>query len=278
MHNSGYKSALARRACQYSDAQPPRKTDGVLLESELPPRMRGKDAIHRHGPDARGITPAYAGKSGWPSFGPPPHQDYPRICEERKGVLDDFDGVAVRITPAYAGKSWRGCTAPCRCRDHPRICGEKRVAVVRPAAAPGLPPHMRGKKRRPRRFRWGSGKDHPRICGEKYRMKPNRISGKGSPPRMRGKVRPSGREIHGDGITPAYAGKSVALLLNFPEMRGSPPRMRGKGACNQAVCPDNGITPAYAGKSGLNRENLFDSWDHPRVCGEKPRVITLRSV
>ena len=42
MHSIGYKSALARRACRYSDAQPPRKTDGVLLESELPPHMRGK--------------------------------------------------------------------------------------------------------------------------------------------------------------------------------------------------------------------------------------------
>ena len=42
MHNSGYKSALARRVCRYSDARPPRKTDGVLLESELPPHMRGK--------------------------------------------------------------------------------------------------------------------------------------------------------------------------------------------------------------------------------------------
>ena len=42
MHDSGYKSALARRACQYSDARPPRKTDGILLESETPPHMRGK--------------------------------------------------------------------------------------------------------------------------------------------------------------------------------------------------------------------------------------------
>lgn len=42
MHSIGYKSALARRACRYSDAQPPRKTDGVPPESEILPRMRGK--------------------------------------------------------------------------------------------------------------------------------------------------------------------------------------------------------------------------------------------
>lgn len=63
MHNFGYKLALARRVCRYSDAQPPRKTDGVLLESELPPRMRGK--ARRGGLVLKddGITPAYAGKS-----------------------------------------------------------------------------------------------------------------------------------------------------------------------------------------------------------------------
>ena len=42
MHNIGYKSALVRRACRYSDARPPRKTDGIPPESESPPRMRGK--------------------------------------------------------------------------------------------------------------------------------------------------------------------------------------------------------------------------------------------
>lgn len=42
MHNFGYKLALARRVCRYSDARPPRKTDGVLLEPEIPPHMRGK--------------------------------------------------------------------------------------------------------------------------------------------------------------------------------------------------------------------------------------------
>ena len=42
MHDTGYKSALARRVCRYSDARPPRKTDGIPPESEIPPHMRGK--------------------------------------------------------------------------------------------------------------------------------------------------------------------------------------------------------------------------------------------
>ena len=52
---------------------------------------------------------------------------------------------------------------------------------------------------------------------------------------------------------------------------GSPPRMRGKVSFGLWNLNAHGITPAYAGKSqfcGLDK-NRF--WDHPRVCGEKPR-------
>ena len=48
-----------------------------------PPRMRGKVALVMLVQAAVGITPAYAGKSGWPSQSPPPHQDHPRVCGEK---------------------------------------------------------------------------------------------------------------------------------------------------------------------------------------------------
>ena len=50
----------------------------------------------------------------------------------------------------------------------------------------------------------------------------------------------------------------------------SPPRMRGKDG--QGWCGPGGhrITPAYAGKSRARRTASSTSWDHPRVCGEKP--------
>ena len=92
---------------------------------------------------------------------------------------------------------------------------------------------------------------------------------KGSPPRVRGKT----LELFGgavvDGITPAYARKSICLALPITapmdhprvcgEKRtsplrvlrtlGSPPRVRGKVVDYRAEYTAVGITPAYAGKS-----------------------------
>ena len=164
MHNTGYKSALARRVCRYSDARPPRKTDGVLLESEIPPHMRGKVVAHGCLLLDVGITPAYAGKSGLHPQAREAGQDHPRICGEKlifvmstplpygspphmRGKANDYLRMAPddRITPAYAGKS---CPCPWfrrRYRDHPRICGEKYQSLVALLHVLGSPPHMRGK-------------------------------------------------------------------------------------------------------------------------------------
>ncbi len=134
----------------------------------------------------------------------------------------------------------------------------------------------------------GAG-DYPRICGEK----PNRLLWEhwkqGSPPHMRGKVRPCGTEIHGDGITPAYAGKSrldhfLKLLQGDhpricgekspgpPQKRkwlGSPPHMRGKVFVHGFSIDKDRITPAYAGKSRRLWNRTWSTPDHPRICGEK---------
>ena len=146
MHNTGYKSALARRACRYSDARPPRKTDGVLLESEIPPHMRGKDIQERPPTRTERITPAYAGKSER-SAGPSLWtQDHPRVCGEKpfgrlclnlilgspprmrgKGFGFVCRHCEIRITPAYAGKSFFRALESQRSWDHPRVCGEKSV-------------------------------------------------------------------------------------------------------------------------------------------------------
>ena len=45
--------------------------------------------------------------------------------------------------------------------------------------------------------------------------------------------------------------------------------MRGKEACKKACEVSWGITPAYAGKSVPPWRHSYNSWDHPRVCGEK---------
>ena len=51
-------------------------------------------------------------------------------------------------------------------------------------------------------------KDHPRLCGEKPNKNQKEWYAAGSPPPMRGKDATEHIVNSGDGITPAYAGKS----------------------------------------------------------------------
>ena len=96
----------------------------------------------------------------------------------------------------------------------------------------------------------------------------------GSPPHGRGKVVPFMQEVPGDGITPAWAGKSRILTCNeaaekdHPRMggekgcdgtsylawRGSPPHGRGKVAADKHCLNRFGITPAWAGKRRDHRD------------------------
>ena len=106
---------------------------------------------------------------------------------------------------------------------------------------------------------------------------------------MRGKGKAERTLMGRDGITPAYAGKSVwyyptraatqdhprlcgekrPRLLRFCSVHGSPPPMRGKALdkpFSQRRCR---ITPAYAGKREVCTDRTRSTKDHPRLCGEK---------
>ena len=92
-----------------------------------------------------------------------------------------------------------------------------------------------------------------------------------------------------NGITPAYAGKSLAVGRwanggrDHPRLcgekhrqqiccnhtSGSPPPMRGKGDYKKEEWNAFRITPAYAGKSLPHSPCASSSRDHPRLCGEK---------
>ena len=112
---------------------------------------------------------------------------------------------------------------------------------------------------------------------------------------MRGKARRRTRTRARNRITPACAGKSVSGLLSsavsgdHPRMCGekihhngyytsewgSPPHVRGKAdVCSTLEIPPR-ITPACAGKSLTIPKLTTGSWDHPRMCGEKPYYTTL---
>ena len=116
-------------------------------------------------------------------------------------------------------------------------------------------------------------RDHPRACGEKPRSAHQRARLWGSPPRMRGKEGRIAIWACMTGITPAYAGKSLYVGLNFAQTEGSPPRMRGKASLAQIEECNDGITPAYAGKRKASGRHQHCGEDHPRVCGEKKRTV-----
>ena len=139
-------------------------------------------------------------------------------------------------------------------------------------------------------------RDHPRVCGEKSKLASGHIEVKGSPPRVRGKVEQKSTLFAKNGITPACAGKrshaltrrittgdhprvcgekkNVSLTKN--RLAGSPPRMRGKATTSSLPFPISGITPAYAGKRKSLKPVGVRIWDHPRVCGEKPKDSLAR--
>ena len=167
-----------------------------------PPRMRGKGLCKGFHLCDVGITPAYAGKSGWHSCCPGCNRDHPRVCGEKMArrtkprkergspprMRGKVSGNGRRfhrhgITPAYAGKS--GLNVGCLLL----------------------------------------GRDHPRVCGEKISFFFTGCSPRGSPPRMRGKARAPASRAAPCGITPACAGKSARRQAG-PPGPAPPPQMR----------------------------------------------------
>ena len=165
-------------------------SSGQMRSAGSPPPMRGKGISGVRFPEAKRITPAYAGKSAplfCCGFG---FWDHPRLCGEKGGcslqrvllpgspppmrgkvclLLSGFSCSG--ITPAYAGKSPRikewdtenqvlGIT-PAYAGKSPRIKEwdtENQVLGITPAYA--------GKRLGTQLSllqRW----DHPRLCGEK---------------------------------------------------------------------------------------------------------------
>ena len=192
------------------------------------------------------------------------------------------------------------------------MCGEKRAPEGMHARNLGSPPRVRGKgdhaltaelvlritpacagkSLRPLSYT-GSRWDHPRVCGEKLTGSKSPFTFRGSPPRVRGKGFDVAVRLSPYRITPACAGKSFLPLRSQQPARdhprvcgekamcvyifrivwGSPPRMRGKDVQTDARAATAGITPACAGKSCFASSCSAFSWDHPRVCGEKPQFF-----
>ena len=70
-------------------------------------------------------------------------------------------------------------------------------------------------------------------------------------------------------------GEKLARLYSSVPVPGSPPRERGKGKARNAVTHQLRITPAWAGKSLFCFTAAVPIQDHPRMGGEKLRLLTL---
>ena len=156
---------------------------------------------------------------------------------------------------------------------------------------------MRGKGGQRPAGRTGCGIT-PAYAGKRASGQKRFPSRLGSPPRMRGKAVCGIHVVQVDGITPAYAGKSlfdlfeVVVEKDHPRVCGekrwqrhcrtasfgSPPRMRGKVKAEHGYNQATRITPAYAGKSAHVLRGLQTVWDHPRVCGEKLHARSMASL
>ena len=114
-----------------------------------------------------------------------------------------------------------------------------------------------------------SNRDHPRIRGEHWETFLNNSYIEGSPPHTRGTLSIQEEVAQTIGITPAYAGNTMAQIQpngqvkDHPRIRGeharavpleyhtagSPPHTRGTRAFMHIHGILDGITPAYAGNT-----------------------------
>ena len=217
---------------------------GERLEGS-PPRRRGKGFIPNNILCCNRITPAWAGKSG-----PHIHQrsiiwDHPRMGGEKKS--------RPTATQSRTGSPPHG---------RGKVCARIRIAPVR-----GITPAWAGKRHLRRRTAWNR-RDHPRVGGEKRALFGELVYPLGSPPRRRGKDGNEVQLIAAEGITPAWAGKSLFCftaavpIQDHPRMGGekygqkvkeeprggSPPHGRGKVDEFNNWETERRITPAWAGK------------------------------
>ena len=152
----------------------------VYGSSGSPPHGRGKELSRIDGIHILGITPAWAGKSAWPSAGPDRCQDHPRMGGEKR-FRASFSVLPVGSPPHGRGKA-------------------NAFDITSPIL--GITPAWAGKRKRCCILQEVHG-DHPRVGGEKFHEPEELPGGFGSPPRRRGKADPRKHRTRQAGITPA---------------------------------------------------------------------------
>ncbi len=227
----GIPAAPGRRAGVYPRVcgDPRRSRIWKPSNGGLPPRMRGSQLADLVRHPRPGSTPAYAGIP--PSRGCRPRRSpvYPRVCGDprslktcpstvlglpprmrgsRTGAADRSE--TDRSTPAYAGIPPSSPSSETSTWVYPRVCGDPDQYEYTASYHDGLPPRMRGSRRRctprgragrstpayagipaPRRSRSTNRTVYPRVCGDPATCSRCSPPESGLPPRMRGSLFPT---------------------------------------------------------------------------------------
>ena len=298
----------------------------IVLTWGSSPRGRGKPSRCPSSQTPRRLIPAWAGKTVPPVTLPGYQGAHPRVGGENanrdnkyqlqkgssprgRGKLVPCAGIpgVAGLIPAWAGKTRLGTLTTSRSRAHPRVGGENSRASVGTLLGTGSSPRGRGKPHGARLAPGVSGlipawagktcksnpyvlgvRAHPRVGGENLEGVVYVRQTLGSSPRGRGK-RAGGWTVGcGQGLIPAWAGKTrrrrtrrrrisahprVGGENHFeyakPEtIKGSSPRGRGKprSGTHRFVRPR--LIPAWAGKTSARAALMYSLTAHPRVGGE----------
>ena len=255
--------------------------------SGLPPQVRGALEQVFNRLRTRGLTPAGAGSTGESRPSPIRSTAYPRRCGEHL-----FDGLlwdsAAGLTPAGAGSTPPVHRRRNRISAYPRRCGEHHPASEQTPVTLGLPPQVRGARRRAHTHRPNAGltpagagstrwtaagagrwRAYPRRCGEHPDPLPDRTVRRGLPPQVRGAPSGLGADTGDSRLTPAGAGSTLCRAsrrarrgayprrcgeherLDEPvvDCVGLPPQVRGAPPRAQQRTTLRRLTPAGAGST-----------------------------
>ena len=179
-------------------------------------------------------------------------------------------------------------------KGSPPLARGKGFCFAKVRRAAGITPACAGKSFS-MKAAFAQAQDHPRLRGEKLCVPPVSRLPQGSPPLARGKAQFAVKAPRPGGITPACAGKRPNAMpvpagwRDHPRLRGeklpescyaivgqgSPPLARGKACLHVRRISLVRITPACAGKRSLVHSLHGWFWDHPRLRGEKIRLLSF---
>ena len=219
-----------------------------------------------------------------------------------------------RLTPAGAGRTGGVPRAGGHLWAYPRRCGENDAAWSNARQIVGLPPQVRGERRRGLGGRGGAGLTpagagrtwawvaaslplaaYPRRCGENDAVLQLLECVSGLPPQVRGELGLSAPVAPCTGLTPAGAGRTMLFFSSWSvfwayprrcgenadstgtrvQSMGLPPQVRGELSWTELARATGGLTPAGAGRTLVEKLHCHHGPAYPRRCGENAKHLYI---